>query len=1096
MISCNRLIVAGLLPALVVCATACANSVGSEASTEASHVDPGDSARRILADTGVHGGLIVHVGCGDGKRTIAFRATDGYVVHGLDTDAANVAEARKQIRAAGLYGSVSVEQFTGNVLPYAENLVNLLVIENQGELNDDEIMRVVAPGGAVHRKRDGKWTFIRKPRRLDTDEWTHFLYDASNNAVSRDDAVGPPESLQWVAGPKFARSHEHLASLSAAVAAGGRVFSVEDHGPVVSIAFPARWLLVARDAYNGLTLWTRELGPWEWHLREFRHGPPQITRRLVAGDRVFATLRYGGPVEAIDAATGKTVKTFAGTEGTEEIAHVDGTLLLSIGNAKPALGSDARRGMPGGSARQVLAVDVASGETIWKNEVRSLAPVTLGAADGRVFYQDGPTAVAVDLRSGKRLWQSEPLAALGNRPAWYSPVLVAYEDVILWADGKMLCGLDAATGKTLWRGKSEVNWHAPPDVLVADGLVWTGQLRIHQQPGITQGLDPRSGEVKRTKSSDLETFACGMTHHRCYRNKGTPNWLLLGRAGVEFLDVASGEIRPHHWVRGMCQYGVMPANGLLYAPPHSCACFLTAKINGFNALAPMRNADTKTAKAERPPPLQRGPAYETSVPAVHARASDWPTYRHDAPRSGRASTSVPTDLKPFWKTRLGGKLTAPTIARGRCFVAATDNHTLSALDAATGKRVWAFTAGGRIDSPPTIAEGLAVFGCRDGYVYCLSAADGELVWRFRAAVDDRRIVAYGQLESLWPVSGSALVTDGTAAFAAGRSSFLDGGIRLYRVDLKTGALRAQSTVYTPDPNTRRQTRETVYGFNMYGALPDVLAADDENVFMRQLCFTHDLEPAAVKQHLFSPTGLLDDSWWHRTYWLYGSTFTAGWPGWFQTGNKVPAGRLLAIDDRTVYGYGRTRFANRSRNAGANWAAQESYHIFAAGMEPAAQVPPNSPPRKPGAKSGRGTGPAGVTLKWSQEAPVRARAMVLADGTVFFAGTPNLGNSSDEAYAAMKGQRGAKIVAVSAADGSRVADVPLDALPVLDGMAAAGGRLYVSMTDGSIVCLGGRDGRSHNSGLGPTAVAACRGAHRFRPFPQESAMFHEGSHCRR
>ena len=41
----------------------------------------------------------------------------------------------------------------------------------------------------------------------------------------------------------------------------------------------------------------------------------------------------------------------------------------------------------------------------------------------------------------------EPLAAQGNRPAWYSPVLVAYGDVMLWADGKMLTGLDAATGK-------------------------------------------------------------------------------------------------------------------------------------------------------------------------------------------------------------------------------------------------------------------------------------------------------------------------------------------------------------------------------------------------------------------------------------------------------------------------------------------------------------------------------------------------------------------------------------------------------------------------------------------------------------------------
>jgi hypothetical protein len=79
---------------------------------------------------------------------------------------------------------------------------------------------------------------------------------------------------------------------------------------------------------------------------------------------------------------------------------------------------------------------------------------------------------------------------------------------------------------------------------------------------------------------------------------------------------------------------------------------------------------------------------------------------------------------------------------------------------------------------------------------------------------------------------------------------------------------------------------------------------------------------------------------------------------------------------------------------------------------------------------------------------------MADQTLFFAGAPNLGNSGEEAYAAQQGQRGAKIVAVSATDGSIIADTPLGAVPVLDGMAAAGGKLYLSLSDGKIVCLAG------------------------------------------
>jgi len=1005
------------------------------------------SADAVLKASGFQGGVVVHVGCGDGKLTAELCA-DNAVVQGLATDAAHVAKTREQLRRGNCYGRASAVRFDGKRLPYAENVVNLLVLERRYELTDAEVMRVLVPGGAAYAEKGGKWTVVRKPQPGDTDEWTHYLYDASNNAVSEDRAVGPPAGLQWVAAPKFSRSHEHLASLSAAVTTGGRVFSIEDHGPIESVAFPASWFLVARDAYNGVTLWTRELGPWEWHLREFRHGPPQITRRLVAvGDQVFATLSYGGPVEMLDAVTGKTLKTFAGTEGAEEIVHTGELLLLSVGDAKPARGKNARQGMPGGSVRRVLAVDAVSGKTAWENKAEAIAPVTLGASRGRAFYQDGGSVVAVNLKNGQKLWQSEALAAQGRKPAWFSPVVVAYEDTILWADGRMLAGLDAATGKTIWKGVSENNWHAPPDVLVSDGLVWTGKLKIHKQAGITQGLDPKTGEVRRTKPSDLETFACGMTHHRCYRNKGTPHWLLLGRAGTEFLNVKTGEIRPHHWVRGMCQYGVMPANGLTYATPHACACFLTAKINGFNALtARRRDAGGRPA----PEALERGPAYNLKS-EIPYNESDWPTYRHDARRSGKASTSVPTGLKELWRADVGGMPTAVTVAQGLCFLADTDSHAIRALDAKTGKAAWSFTAGGRIDSPPTVAKGLAVFGCRDGYVYCLQASDGQLAWRFRAAPCDMRVIAYGQLESLWPVRGSVLVEDGTATFAAGRSSFLDGGIRLCRLDLKTGKLLKESTVYTPDPETHAQKRETVYGFNMYGALPDVMASDGENLFMRQLCFGGDLEPAPVKPHLFSPTGLLDDSWWHRTYWVYGSSFTAGWPGWFQTGNKAPAGRVLAFDDEAVYGFGRNQFSNRSRTAGANWAAQEAFHLFALGRsdKPADEKPAPAPEKK----KRRGRGAPRRTFRWSQKAELRARAIVLTDETVIFAGGPNLGNSSAEAYAAMQGQRGAKLVAVSTADGVKKAELDLPAMPVLDGMAAASGRLYVALQNGTVLCLG-------------------------------------------
>jgi len=84
-------------------------------------------AKEILEAANVKGGLIVHIGCGDGKLTAALRGGDSWLVQGLDTDADTVRGAKEYIRKLGIYGPVSVERFDGKRLPYAKNLVNLLV---------------------------------------------------------------------------------------------------------------------------------------------------------------------------------------------------------------------------------------------------------------------------------------------------------------------------------------------------------------------------------------------------------------------------------------------------------------------------------------------------------------------------------------------------------------------------------------------------------------------------------------------------------------------------------------------------------------------------------------------------------------------------------------------------------------------------------------------------------------------------------------------------------------------------------------------------------------------------------------------------------
>ena len=44
-----------------------------------------EQAESIFEATGFQRGMIVHLGCGDGRLTAGFRRMEGHIIHGLDT---------------------------------------------------------------------------------------------------------------------------------------------------------------------------------------------------------------------------------------------------------------------------------------------------------------------------------------------------------------------------------------------------------------------------------------------------------------------------------------------------------------------------------------------------------------------------------------------------------------------------------------------------------------------------------------------------------------------------------------------------------------------------------------------------------------------------------------------------------------------------------------------------------------------------------------------------------------------------------------------------------------------------------------------------
>ena len=1103
--------------------------VGGVVGAERSAVD--GRAAEILDKCDATGGLIVHAGCGDGRLVAALGAGKGRLVQGLAQTADERDSARRLLGSRGLYGRATIDLMPKDYLPYADNVVNLLVSEDLGGIPMGEVTRVLAPGGKAYLKRGDTWSLQTKPRPDAIDDWTHFLYDATNNAVCHDTAVDMPHHLQWVGGPKWARTHDHLSSVSAVVSSAGRLFYIVDEGPTAAVALPAKWNLVARDAFNGVVLWKKPIGLWEGHLRGFRTGPHELPRRLVAdGDKVYVTLGYGEPVSCLDGATGELIRAYPQSEGTLEILHREGILYLVSGEMDLAEVARRRGGSPPPKGKRLLAIEAKSGRTLWSKDDGStvnLLPLTLAVSGGRVFFQNADAIACLDAASGEERWRTARPSAR-QRWTWSTPTLVVYGDVVLSADriadstidpgadtnasseaadeiewinsstgGEApqgeLVAYSTENGKELWRSECRETYNAPPDVFVVGDLVWTGDVVRATAPGVTVARDVHTGEIKMRRPRDQDFFSFGMGHHRCYRNKATDKYLLMGRSGIELLDVESGETVANHFVRGACQYGILACNGLLYAPSHSCACFIQAKLSGFNALA-SKAARTPVAPLIDDRRLQRGPAYKDvqRPPTDPPNPKDWPTYRRDPARSGFVPEKMATAMTRRWETRLAGPLTPPIVAEGKLLVAAPETHKIHALDAKSGKTLWEFTAGGRIDSPPTVFGGLVRFGSADGYVYCLRGSDGALAWRFLAAVADRRIVAYGQVESIWPVPGNVLIAEdpklgAVAYFVAGRSSYVDGGMRLYRLEPRSGELLSMTAIDNRDPESDLPPQFEARGTTMPGVLPDVLSCDGSSVYLRHLRFDlsgNRQEPNI--NHLFSPGGFMDGSWWHRNYWIYGTEMKNAWGGWTQIGYQVPAGRLLVLDDESIFGFGRlNQYATHGSHVGvptpllpwppesrdARTRGQTHYALFSSSREPqVATVTVGEdqtalPERGPQAAVRAGQKPRKqrrLVPRWSRELEVTVRAMVLADETLYVAGPPELlsltGRSIGEqdleaAGAAYDGKRGGMLWAVSAEDGSTLAEHELDSPPVFDGLIAAHGCLFLTTMDGRVRCLG-------------------------------------------
>jgi len=799
------------------------------------------TAEEMLRASGLEAGLAVHLGTTDGQLEAGLAASGRVLVHGLAVDDEAVHRARKAIIEKGLYGLASVELwFPQARLPYAENLVNLLVADKallaERGIGEAEVLRVLVPGGIAFLKEGDAWKTVTKPWPKEMDDWTHFDYDCTNNSVSHDRLVGPVTTLKWIEGY---RSLRYQKSASGAFRSWHGVLvhemkSVEAGVPRVPRAGERSGerpdkrrdtlYLAARDGFNGIAHW----------LMPIRSPSASGLQSVVVADgAVFTMANPGGPLgpmRAYDLKTGKELHRYAeaGLLETEQqaggsghayssgaprwvrILYHDGTLFQAASDS-------------------LYALDAATGKRKWAyadpDGHRLLFP-TLAPDLGRVFVASTERAqgkmandwgewnsrwpasrlvavTALDAATGKPVWRNTEVAGKTASQLVYDKGNLAFfstsgigamggrRDIGL--DWTWLGVLDAATGRLKWcRNYRRETLEAGNGTL---GFAFALMLRdgaayVASQSHIVE-FDAATGKA-------LRHLAPPIPNSRCVRPRATGLYHLMGFGTYVQKDLAT---TVNQFVtRSDCMTGPTPANGMTYHTPNGCTCF--AMLRGFGGygsepLWPPLPVGQRLVKGDAaPPPALVAAVAERPPAATFAYQGRWGAEKETKrvpvfDGSPIRNAWIDNDVLPYPETE--------AVAAGRppagdlSLVAVVNEHRLEARRG--GRVAWSFTAGGRITTPPVVHEGRVYVGSHDGWVSCLDAKDGRVAWRFLAAPADRRIVAYGQLESSWPVYGLVL-HQGLIALSAGRHPELDGGIYLYGLDPATGAANWQGRIHT------------------------------------------------------------------------------------------------------------------------------------------------------------------------------------------------------------------------------------------------------------------------------------------------------------
>ena len=109
-----------------------------------------DRAREIIAQSKCAGGVVVHLHGADTSLLQSMgQESPTLLGHLLVAQEADAQDARQKLVEAGVHGKISGGRWQSGTLPFVDNFVNLLIVEQEDAVSQDEVLRVLAPEGTI-----------------------------------------------------------------------------------------------------------------------------------------------------------------------------------------------------------------------------------------------------------------------------------------------------------------------------------------------------------------------------------------------------------------------------------------------------------------------------------------------------------------------------------------------------------------------------------------------------------------------------------------------------------------------------------------------------------------------------------------------------------------------------------------------------------------------------------------------------------------------------------------------------------------------------------------------------------------------------------